>query len=242
MDNIAASPTVDIRRAATRFHTSIDWLDSYHSFSFGPHFDPTNQRHGLLLVLNDDKVAGGTGFGMHPHRDMEIVTWVLSGKLEHRDSEGNYGLIYPGLAQRMSAGSGIRHSEFNPDPDIPVHLLQMWVLPDTPGIAPGYEQQDVQDLLDTGELVAVASGQGHPGAITIHQRDAVMWVGRLAPGKQVDVPAGGHVHVFVARGDGRLGDEPLATGDAVRLTDVAERSYRFTAGADGTEVVIWVTT
>src|SRR5690606_10831238 len=118
--------TTEIRRADTRFHTEIDWLDSHDSFSFGSHFDPNNQGHGLLLVLNDDKVRAGTGFGMHPHRDMEIVTWVLSGKLEHRDSEGNYGLIYPGLAQRMSAGTGIRHSEFNPDPDVDVHFLQMW--------------------------------------------------------------------------------------------------------------------
>ncbi len=232
---------VDIRKADTRFHTAIDWLDSYHSFSFGPHYDPANQGHGLLLVLNDDKVAGGTGFGMHPHRDMEIVTWVLSGKLEHRDSEGNYGLIYPGLAQRMSAGSGIRHSEVNPDPEVPVHLLQMWVLPDTAGIPPGYEQQDVQELLDTGELVAVASGQGHPGAIAIHQRDAVMWVGRLAAGKRVDVPAGAHVHVFVARGAGQLGDATLATGDAARLTDVGDTTLAFTAGSDDTEVVIWAT-
>ncbi|HWL45472.1 MAG TPA: pirin family protein [Ilumatobacter sp.] len=233
--------TTEIRRADTRFHTEIDWLDSHHSFSFGPHYDANNQGHGLLLVLNDDKVRAGTGFGMHPHRDMEIVTWVLSGKLEHRDSEGNYGLIYPGLAQRMSAGTGIRHSEFNPDPDVDVHFLQMWVPPDTNGIPPGYEQKDVQELLDTGELVAVASGAGHDGAIHIHQRDAVLWVGRLAADKQVGVPAGGHVHVYVARGDGRLGDEALTTGDAARLTDVADGDVTFTAGADGTEVVIWAT-
>lgn len=233
--------TIDIRPAERRFHTEIDWLDSHHSFSFGPHYDAANQGHGLLLVLNDDTVRAGTGFGMHPHRDMEIVTWVLEGKLEHRDSEGNYGLIYPGLAQRMSAGTGIRHSEFNPDPDVDVHFLQMWVPPDTNGIPPGYEQQDVQELLDTGELVAVASGQGHAGAITIHQRDAVLWVGRLAADKQVDVPAGGHVHVYVARGQGELGDAVLLTGDAARLTDVTDAELTFTAGPDGAEVVIWAT-
>lgn len=233
--------TIDVRPPETRFHTQIDWLDSHHAFSFGHHHDPGNTNHGLLLVLNDDKVRAGTGFGMHPHRDMEIVTWVLSGKLEHRDSEGNYGLIYPGLAQRMSAGTGIRHSEFNPDPDVDVHFLQMWVPPDTNGIAPGYEQKDVQQLLATGELVAVASGQGHAGAITIHQRDAVLWVGRLAGDKQVDVPPAGHVHVYIARGSGRLGEHALVTGAAARLTEVAEGDLTFTAGPEGAEVVVWAT-
>ncbi len=242
MDTSASSPRIDIRRADTRFHTEIDWLDSKHSFSFGPHFDPTNTGHGLLLVLNDDWVKGGAGFGAHPHRDMEIVTWVLSGKLEHRDSEGNYGLIYPGLAQRMSAGSGIRHSEFNPDPDVDVHLLQMWVPPDTQGIPPGYEQKDVTDALATGELVPVASGQGHDGAVTIHQRDAVLWVGRLAADKVVDVPAAAHVHLFVAVGDGELSSgDALAAGDAARLSGVSAGDLRFTAGPHGAEVVIWQT-
>jgi redox-sensitive bicupin YhaK (pirin superfamily) len=242
MSDTTSRPVVDIRPADSRFHTRIDWLDSKHSFSFGEHYDPANTGHGLLLVLNDDWVKGGSGFGAHPHRDMEIVTWVLSGKLEHRDSEGNYGLIYPGLAQRMSAGSGIRHSEFNPDPDVDVRLLQMWVPPDTQGIAPGYEQKDVTDALATGELVPVASGQGHDGAVTIHQRDAVMWVGRLAADTVVDVPAAAHVHLFVAVGQGQLSSgDPLATGDAARLTGVAPGHLHFTAGPEGAEVVIWQT-
>lgn len=233
--------TIDIRRAAQRLHTEIDWLDSHHSFSFGHHYDPANTHHGLLLVLNDDRVRAGQGFGMHPHRDMEIVTWVLSGRLEHRDSEGNYGLIYPGLAQRMSAGTGIRHSEFNPDPDVDVHFLQMWVPPDTNGLAPGYEQKDVQELLATGELVAVASGTGHPGAIHINQREAVLWVGHLAAGKVVGVPGAGHVHVYVARGTGALGTDTLLEADAARLTDLADGELTFTAGQEGAEVVIWAT-
>lgn len=240
-DATSNDTTIDIRRADTRFHTQIDWLESWHSFSFGPHHDPANTHHGLLLVLNDDTVKAGTGFGAHPHRDMEIVTWVLSGTLEHRDSEGNHGVIYPGLAQRMSAGSGIRHSEHNPDPNTDVHFLQMWVPPDTDGIEPGYEQRDVQALLDTGELVAVASGQGHAGAITIHQRDAVLWVGRLAPDKAVSVPSGRFVHVYVARGQGELERSPLLTGDAARLTGVDDGELTFTAGPEGTEVVIWTT-
>lgn len=233
--------TIDIRRSDSRFRTEIDWLDSKHSFSFGEHYDRANTHHGLLLVLNEDWVKAGHGFGMHPHRDMEIVTWVLEGTLEHRDSEGNHGIIYPGLAQRMSAGTGIRHSEHNPDPAVDVHLLQMWVPPDTDGLAPGYEQKDVQALLDTGELVAVASGTGHPGAIHINQRDAVLWVGRLEAGKVVDVPAAAHAHAFVARGTGTLGTHALAEGDAARLTGVAAGDVRFTAGSEGAEVVIWQT-
>src|SRR5215813_7784711 len=130
---------VDIRRAATRDHTQLSWLDSWHSFSFGSHYDPDNTHHGLLLVSNDDRVRAGTGFSTHPHRDMEIVTWVLDGSLEHKDSEGNHGVIYPGLAQRMSAGTGIWHSEMNPS-TAEVHFVQMWVLPDTESIEPGYQQ------------------------------------------------------------------------------------------------------
>ena len=232
--------TIDIRRAGERFTTKIDWLDSKHSFSFGPHRDPANTHHGLLLVNNDDVVKAGTGFGTHPHRDMEIVTWVLSGELEHRDSEGNHGIISPGHAQRMSAGTGILHSEHNAREDADVHFLQMWVLPDTEGIEPGYEQIDIGDRVESGELFPIASGQGHEGAVHIHQAGAVLWGGRLAAGKTVDVPVDRHVHLYVAAGSGTLdpGGE-LSTGDAVRLTD--PESLSFTAGDDGAEVSIWVT-
>ena len=127
--------TLTVQRAADRFLTDIDWLDSKHSFNFGGHYREGDGGHGLLLVNNDDTVAPGGGFGTHGHRDMEIVTWVLSGKLEHHDSEGNHGVLYPGLAQRMSAGSGIRHSEMNASDTEPVHFVQMWVLPDTSGVA-----------------------------------------------------------------------------------------------------------
>ncbi len=234
------SPTVDVRRAADRFHTDIGWLDSYHSFSFSSHYDPDNVGHGLLIVSNDDTVRAGTGFGTHAHHDMEIVTWVLSGELEHRDSEGNHGVIYPGLAQRMSAGTGIRHSEMNPNPDTDVHFVQMWVLPDTQGIAPGYEQLDVNDAIASGELVPIASGQGHDGAVTIHQRDAVLWGARLAAGAEATVPDAPHVHVFVALGSGSLdGAGELAQGDAVRLTGAGAR--QFVAGPDGAEILVWAT-
>src|SRR5213595_3262746 len=149
---------VDVRRATDRFHTQIDWLDSWHSFSFGSHDDPANTHHGLLLVNNDDVIRAGRGFGTHSHSDMEIVTWVLDGELEHRDSTGTFGVIYPGLAQRMSAGHGIRHSEMNHSSTDPVHFVQMWVVPDTAGVDPGYEQLDVNDRLAAGGLVPVASG------------------------------------------------------------------------------------
>jgi quercetin 2,3-dioxygenase len=232
--------TIDVRRAATRAHTHTDWLDSRHSFSFGSHNDPANTHHGLLIVSNDDRVRAGTGFGTHGHRDMEIVTWVLSGRLEHDDSEGNHGELYPGLAQRMSAGAGIRHSEANPSPHEDAHFIQMWVLPDTNGIPPGYEQRDINAELDKGGLRAIASGQGHDGAITIHQREAVLWGGRLRPGEVVSVPSGRHVHVFVARGSADLeGAGALAEGDAARLVDAG--SPALTAGDDGAEILVWVT-
>jgi redox-sensitive bicupin YhaK (pirin superfamily) len=229
-----------VQRGPDRFRTRIDWLDSWHSFSFGPHRDPANTHHGLLVVHNDDRIAPGAGFPTHGHRDMEIVTWVLEGTLEHRDSEGNHGLIEPGLAQRMSAGRGIRHSEANASRTAPLHLVQMWVVPDTAGIDPGYEQRWVGDALDGGDLVPIASGQGHEGAVRLHQRDAVCRVGRLAPGATVTVPDAPCVHVYVARGDADLaGAGPLATGDAVRGTDAG--SPALTAGPDGAEVIVWAT-
>jgi len=230
---------IQVRAATSRFHTQIGWLDSWHSFSFGDHFDPNEQGHGLLLVNNDDRVAGNTGFGTHGHRDMEIVTWVLSGQLEHQDSTGAHGVLYPGLAQRMSAGTGVRHSEMNPSSE-EVHFVQMWVPPDAKGVEPSYEQRDVTADLDAGGLVPVASGQGHDGALTIHQRDAVLWVGRLKAGETVAVPDAAHAHVFVAAGDAELEDGgALGEGDAARLT--AAGSPSLTAGGTGVEVLVWAT-
>jgi redox-sensitive bicupin YhaK (pirin superfamily) len=234
------TPTVDIRRADQRYATRLPWLDSHHSFSFGSHWHPDNTGHGLLLVHNDDIVKAGTGFSTHPHRDMEIVTWVLSGELEHKDSEGNHGLLYPGLAQRMSAGSGIWHSEMNPRASTDVHFVQMWVLPDTERVTPGYQQLDINSELAKGGLVPIASGRGGDSAISIRQRDAVLLGGRLSPGETVEVADAGHVHVWVARGRATLGDAGVITeGDAARLTRAGERSLQ--AGAEGAEVLIWAT-
>ncbi len=235
------TPAIEVRPAAERFHPRLDWLDSWHCFSFGTHYDPTNTHHGLLLVSNDDTVRPGSGFSRHAHRDMEIVTWVLAGELAHRDSTGTDGVIYPGLAQRMSAGRGITHSEMNPSARHPVHFVQMWVLPDEDGIEPGYEQRDVGDSLAGGGLVPVASGRGHDGAIAIHQRGAALWVGRLRPGEVVTIPDAPFVHAFVALGSAVLAEaRPLATGDAARLT--AAGPVRIEAGPDGAEVLVWETT
>ncbi|HKY14130.1 MAG TPA: pirin family protein [Microthrixaceae bacterium] len=234
---------IEIRPADERAHTRIDWLDSWHSFSFGQHYDPSNVGHGLLLVSNDDRVAAGGGFGTHGHQDMEIVTWVLSGTLAHRDSTGTDGVITPGLAQRMSAGTGIRHSEMNASTTEPVHFVQMWVPPDTAGVEPGYEQCDVSADLDTGGLVAIASGSGE-AALHIHQRDATLWAARTPPGADIAVPEAAHVHVFVAEGGAtlRAADgtaHELVVGDAARLTD--EAGPALTAGSDGMHILVWAT-
>lgn len=235
----ATSPSIiDFRPSATRFPTNIGWLDSKHSFSFGHHFDPDNMGHGLLLVMNDDRVAAGGGFTPHSHSDMEIVTWVLEGALEHRDSQGNHGVLYPGLAQRMSAGSGITHSEMNASKEEPVHFLQMWVRPDTAGVTPSYEERDLNDTLAAGGLVPVASGRGHEGAVAIHQRGAVLWIGRLTDGETVDLPDAEYVHVFLAKGSAVFEDQTLVAGDAVRLTNAGATSL--TSQGDA-EVVIWET-
>ena len=241
----------DVRRASDRFATQAGWLDSHHSFSFGGHYDPDNTHFGCLLVSNDDIVRAGTGFDTHPHRDMEIVTWVLSGSLVHQDSEGHTGVIYPGLAQRMSAGTGIRHSEKNDSWTITgdpvhaqdVHFIQMWVVPDESGIRPGYEQLDVNESLDRGGLTVVASGlaqHSDESAIRISNRYAGLHAGRLVAAQQVSLPDAPFVHLGVASGSVTLeGSTPidLVAGDSVRLT--AADGPRLTAGLQGAEVLVW---
>ena len=232
------TPTIDIRRAAQRFETSAGWLDSHHCFSFSNHYDPANTHHGLLLVSNDDVVQPGTGFMTHPHRDMEIVTWVLDGELEHKDSTGNHDIIHPGLAQRMSAGTGVWHSEMNPRGDSAVHFVQMWVLPDTESVDPSYQQLDIRSELAKGGLVPIASGRGHDHAIAIRQDGAALWVARLAPGERVEVPDARFAHVYVARGGVSIdGTQALVAGDAARLTEAGAPAL--VAGDAGAEVLIW---
>ena len=240
-------PTVDIRRAEDRFTSRLEWLDSKHSFSFSHHYDAANTHHGLLLVSNDDIVAPGTGFDTHPHRDMEIVTWVLDGSLVHQDSTGHSGVIYPGLAQRMSAGRGILHSEKNDSwrlaGDVhrdPVHFVQMWVVPDEANIEPGYEQLEIDNDLLSGGLVAVASGMPkHNGesAIRIGNKDAALYAARLQPGQTVELPEAPYLHLFVPRGSVTLeGAGPLNTGDAVRFTATGGQKVTATEPA---EILVW---
>lgn len=229
--------STEIRKAATRAVTSTRWLTSRHSFSFGDHYDPDNTHFGLLLVNNDDIVAPGTGFDTHPHRDMEIVTWVLRGELSHHDSAGNRGVIYPGLAQRMSAGSGILHSERNDSATEPVHFVQMWVVPDEAGVAPSYQQHEIDDTLLAGNLVTIASGMSSDAAITLHNRNAALHATRLPAGATVSLPCSPYLHLFVARG--AVSVEGLGTvneGDAVRFTDADGR--RVSAG-EPSELLIW---
>jgi len=231
---------LEIRRKTDTFRTETPWLSSSHCFSFGRHYDPANTNHGLLLVSNDDIIRPGTGFSTHPHQDMEIVTWVLDGELEHKDSEGHHGIIYPGLAQRMSAGTGIWHSEMNPSGKKEVHLVQMWVLPDTERLDPAYEQLDVNGELSRGGLVPIASGRDHHAAISIRQKGAVLWGGRLRRGEAVRLPDAKHVHVYVAKGAVALeAAGTLSAGDSARL--VAAGTPSLTAGEDGAEVLVWET-
>lgn len=229
----SGTSTVDIRRAADRGASTTDWLRSRHSFSFADYYDPANTHHGLLLVNNDDIVAPAAGFDTHPHRDMEIVTWVLSGQLAHADSMGNSGVIYPGLAQRLSAGTGVQHSEKNGSASEPVHFVQMWVLPDTAGVTPSYQQQEIELA---GTLTPIASG-AIDAAVTVGNRDATLYGARLQPGDSVNLPQARYVHVFVARGTVTLeGSGPLAEGDAVRLTDSG--GQRVTADT-AAEILVW---
>jgi redox-sensitive bicupin YhaK (pirin superfamily) len=239
---------VDIRRAEDRSATKISWLDSKHSFSFGGNYDPANTHHGQLLVNNDDVVKPGKGFDTHPHRDMEIVTWVLRGSLVHQDSTGHSGVIYPGLAQRMSAGRGIMHSEKNDSWTLtgegshsePVHFVQMWVVPDEAGITPGYQQLEIDDESLRGKLVTIASGMPeHAGdaAITISNKYAALRGARLEPGDSVELPQAPYLHLFVPRGEVALeGAGPLHEGDAVRFT--ASGGQRVTA-TEPSEILVW---
>jgi len=241
------TPTVDVRRSKDRFTSDFGWLDSKHSFSFGHHYNRANTHHGLLVVNNDDIVDPGTGFETHPHQDIEIVTWVLEGSLVHQDSTGHSGVIYPGLAQRMSAGRGILHSEKNDSWRLggdthrdPVHFVQMWVVPDERAITPGYEQLEIDHELLTGGLVPVASGMAkHDGksAIRIKNKRAALHAARLQPGQTIELPEAPYLHLYVPRGSVDLeAAGRLATGDAVRFTATGGQKVTATEPA---EVLVW---
>jgi redox-sensitive bicupin YhaK (pirin superfamily) len=243
---LTLDPGITVVRAGNRLRTETSWLDSWHCFSYGRHYEPDNTHHGLLLACNDDRLRGSTGFAEHAHQEMEIVTWMVEGELEHRDcAGGGTHVLRPGLVRRLSAGRGIRHSEMNPAGWAPARFIEMWVPPDRENLEPGVELADVNAALAEGGLVPVASGIGHAGAVTLHQEQAVLWAARLAPGEDVILPDAAHVHLFVVVGGGLLdtgglaGTGRLEEGDSVRLT--AAGSPIFTAGAEATEILVWET-
>jgi len=216
---------ITIRKSEDRGHANHGWLEARHTFSFADYLDPAHMGFRTLRVINEDRVAPGKGFGTHGHRDMEIVTVVLEGAVEHRDSMGNRGRIRPGEVQRMSAGTGVMHSETNGSSSVPLHLLQIWIVPERAGIEPGYEQAEFPHDARRNELVLVASRDGREGSVTIHQ-DAELRVARLDAGKRVEqaLRPGRHAWVQVASGRVRLsagGDGPaheLAAGDGAALS------------------------
>lgn len=212
---------LNIRKANQRGYADHGWLKSWHTFSFANYYDPKHMQFGYLRVINDDRVAGGGGFGTHPHRDMEIITYVLDGALEHKDSMGNGSTMRPGDVQRMSAGTGVTHSEFNHSKTEVVHFLQIWVLPDRGGYPPGYEQIRFENTDKRGKLRRVASRNGDEGSVSINQ-DLNLHAALLDGAEQIDysvVPAR-QVWVQVARGKLKLNGEPLSEGDGVAITDV----------------------
>ena len=210
---------LQIRRSGERGHFNHGWLDTYHTFSFADYYDPAAMGFRSLRVLNEDRVAPGQGFGMHGHRDMEIVTLVLEGALEHRDSMGNGEVLRPGEFQRMTAGTGIRHSEFNPSTTEPVHLYQIWLLPERAGLTPSYEQRAFNLDEAQGRLLLVASPDGRDGSLTIRQ-DAFLYQSRLRGGQAVrhELAPGRSAWLQVLRGEVTLNDRALAAGDGVAIT------------------------
>jgi redox-sensitive bicupin YhaK (pirin superfamily) len=213
----------EIRRSNERGYADHGWLKSFHTFSFADYYDPQHVEFGPLRVINEDRVQAGAGFGTHAHRDMEIISYVLSGELAHKDSIGNGSTIRPGDVQRMSAGSGVRHSEFNPSSSEPVHFLQIWIQPNAQGIQPSYEEKRFSVEEKRGRLRIIASPDQADGSVLIHQ-DARVYAGLFdgAETATLNVKTGRRIYVHVARGTVTANGTALHTGDALKLTDVAE--------------------
>jgi redox-sensitive bicupin YhaK (pirin superfamily) len=228
---------ITIRAAAERGHADHGWLDSRHTFSFADYYDPKHMGFRSLRVINDDRVAPGQGFGRHPHRDMEIVSYVLEGGLEHKDSTGTGSVIVPGDVQRMSAGTGVFHSEYNASKTEPVHFLQIWIVPESHGIPPSYEQRRFTTDEKKGRLRVVASPDGRDGSVTIHA-DATIYAGLFGSGDAAELPlaAGRHAWVHVARGKARVNGRDLSEGDAAGLNEEAKVRVE---GIDGAEVLVF---
>src|SRR6516164_2309739 len=228
---------LQIRKANDRGHFNHGWLDTYHTFSFADYFDPAQMGFRALRVINEDRVAPGMGFGMHGHRDMEIVTVVLSGALEHRDSLGNGEVLRPGEVQRMTAGTGIRHSEFNPSPAEPVHLYQIWLLPERAGLAPGYEQKAFAESEKRDRWRLVASADGRDGSLTIRQ-DARLYLASLTGARELhhELARGRHAWLQVLRGSVTVNGAELAAGDGAAISEEANVTVR---AADEAEVLLF---
>ncbi|WP_394834790.1 pirin family protein [Pendulispora rubella] len=226
-----------VRPAQERGHANHGWLDSFHSFSFAGYYDPDHMGFRALRVINEDRVAKSQGFGAHPHRDMEIISYVLDGALEHRDSMGTGSVIRPGDVQRMSAGSGVVHSEFNASKTDPVHFLQIWIIPEQRGIAPSYEQKTFTREEKQGRLRTVASPDGRDGSVTIHA-DAIVYAGIFGEGQSGELPLrpGRHAWVQAARGRVRVNGREFQPGDGAAIT--GEGSVRI-EGIDGGEVLVF---
>jgi hypothetical protein len=207
-----------IRRSSERGHARHGWLDSFHSFSFADYHDPSHMGFGPLRVINEDRVEPAQGFGTHGHRDMEIISYVLEGGLAHRDSMGNGSVIRPGDVQRMSAGTGVMHSEFNASDREPVHFLQIWIEPSARGIPPSYEEKRFDEASKRGRWRLIASGDGRDGSLSIRQ-DASVFVARLEAGESLDhvLAPGRRAYVHVIRGEARVNGQALGTGDALEV-------------------------
>ena len=218
---------ITVRKSAERGSTKIDWLDSKHTFSFGEYYDPAHESFGALRVINEDWIAGGAGFPPHPHRDMEIVTYLLEGALQHKDSSGGGGVIRPGEIQRMSAGAGVVHAEFNASRDRRCHLLQIWIMPSQRGIAPGYEQKAISPETVTNHFARIAGPEPQENEVRLVQ-DAEIWAAKL----DVDVEAihligpGRRAWIHVAKGEISLGEHRLHAGDAAAVTDQDQVALR----------------
>ncbi len=227
-----------IRPANERGQANFGWLDSKHSFSFGSYYDPSQMGFSSLRVINEDKVSPGQGFGTHSHQNMEIISYVLQGALEHKDSIGNGSVIRPGDVQRMSAGTGIAHSEFNASTTDPVHFLQIWIQPDRAGIQPSYEQKNFSLGEKQGKLKLVASPDGRDDSVTIHQ-DANLYVAVLNQGDLVNHSTDNNRSLWlqIARGSAKINGQTLQTGDGAAITE--ERELELVATTDNTEILLF---
>lgn len=228
---------IELRKADDRGHANHGWLDSWHSFSFAGYYDPQHMGFGPLRVINEDRVDPGAGFGTHGHRDMEIISYVLDGELAHKDSIGNGSVIRPGDVQRMSAGRGVMHSEYNHAADRQTHFLQIWIEPNRHGIAPGYEEKRYSEQDKRGRLCLIASPEGSDGSVTIHQ-DARVYAGLFDGAEQAELSlaAGRRAYVHMARGELTVNGHALRAGDALKAE--GESRLQFGAGKDA-EVLVF---